>query len=119
MCALVILLEAPTSNGMVPFRRYQKRVSNIIDDVLEWSPTLAISGMMDKTTFGNATESSHSTFETGRPAGTAEEATTHHVNSDAGNAKVTSDDVEYEEIVDRGGKHTEADHHTQNGSNSH
>lgn len=30
--------------------RYQKRVSNIIDDVLEWSPTLAISGMMDKQT---------------------------------------------------------------------
>lgn len=28
--------------------RYQKRVSNIIDDVLEWSPTLALSGMMDK-----------------------------------------------------------------------
>ncbi|KAL2332885.1 hypothetical protein Fmac_014098 [Flemingia macrophylla] len=28
--------------------RYQKRVSNIIDDVLEWSPSLALSGMMDK-----------------------------------------------------------------------
>lgn len=28
--------------------RYQKRVSNIIDDVLEWSPRLALSGMMDK-----------------------------------------------------------------------
>ncbi|KNA19002.1 hypothetical protein SOVF_065620 [Spinacia oleracea] len=26
--------------------RYQRRVSNIIDDVLEWSPKLAISGMM-------------------------------------------------------------------------
>ncbi|KAJ8424749.1 hypothetical protein Cgig2_013530 [Carnegiea gigantea] len=26
--------------------RYQKRVSNIIDDVLEWSPKLALSGMM-------------------------------------------------------------------------
>lgn len=30
------------------FCRYHKRVSNIIDDVLEWSPTLALSGMMDK-----------------------------------------------------------------------
>ncbi|KAG5027439.1 hypothetical protein JHK86_023353 [Glycine max] len=29
-------------------RARQKRVSNIIDDVLEWSPTLALSGMMDK-----------------------------------------------------------------------
>ncbi|KAK9156145.1 hypothetical protein Sjap_003625 [Stephania japonica] len=28
--------------------RYQKRVSNIIDDVLEWSPRLALSGMMEK-----------------------------------------------------------------------
>lgn len=28
--------------------RYQKRVYNIIDDVLEWSPSLALSGMMEK-----------------------------------------------------------------------
>ncbi|CAL1409626.1 unnamed protein product [Linum trigynum] len=28
--------------------RYQKRMSNIIDDVLEWSPRLALSGFMDK-----------------------------------------------------------------------
>ena len=27
--------------------RYQRRVSNIIDDVLEWDPRLALSGMMD------------------------------------------------------------------------
>ncbi|KAJ3673015.1 hypothetical protein LUZ60_006389 [Juncus effusus] len=27
--------------------RYQKQVSNIIDDVLEWSPKLALSGMME------------------------------------------------------------------------
>ena len=37
--------------------RYQKRVSNIIDDVLEWSPRLALSGMMEKQqTVVNATE---------------------------------------------------------------
>ncbi|KAL5708184.1 hypothetical protein ACHQM5_019005 [Ranunculus cassubicifolius] len=37
--------------------RYQKRVSNIIDDVLEWSPRLALSGMMDNTeTIVNVTE---------------------------------------------------------------
>ena len=37
--------------------RYHKRVSNIIDDVLEWSPTLALSGMMEKQqTVVNATE---------------------------------------------------------------
>jgi len=28
------------------FARYQRRVSNIIDDVLEWSPKLALQGMM-------------------------------------------------------------------------
>ena len=27
--------------------RYQKRVSNIIDDMLEWSPKMAITGMME------------------------------------------------------------------------
>jgi translocation protein SEC62 len=36
--------------------RYQKKVSNIIDDVLEWSPKLALSGMMDKHAEDNATE---------------------------------------------------------------
>lgn len=37
--------------------RYQKRVSNIIDDVLEWSPRLALSGMMEKQqTVVNGTE---------------------------------------------------------------
>lgn len=36
--------------------RYQKRVSNIIDDVLEWSPRLALSGMMDKQTGVNETD---------------------------------------------------------------
>lgn len=38
--------------------RYQKRMSNIIDDVLEWSPRLALSGMMEKQqTVVNATDS--------------------------------------------------------------
>ncbi|KAK9152197.1 hypothetical protein Syun_010506 [Stephania yunnanensis] len=46
--------------------RYQKRVSNIIDDVLEWSPRLALSGMMEKQQHVvNATEfeSSNTTSE--------------------------------------------------------
>lgn len=42
---------------LIHFCRYQKRVSNIIDDVLEWSPTLALSGMMDKQAPFNASES--------------------------------------------------------------
>ncbi|WOK95477.1 hypothetical protein Cni_G04184 [Canna indica] len=37
--------------------RYQKKVYNIIDDVLEWSPNLALSGMMEKQQpVDNATE---------------------------------------------------------------
>ena len=39
--------------------RYQKRMSNIIDDVLEWSPSLALSGVMEKQTLVNATENSN------------------------------------------------------------
>lgn len=31
-------------------------MSNIIDDVLEWSPRLALSGMMDKQTMANETD---------------------------------------------------------------
>nr|GME04084.1 Translocation protein Sec62 [Ipomoea batatas] len=41
--------------------RYQKRVSNIIDDVIEWSPSLALSGMMDKQTVVNVTEHNNMT----------------------------------------------------------
>lgn len=41
--------------------RYQKKVSNIIDDVLEWSPKLAISGMIEKHTGANITEESNYT----------------------------------------------------------
>lgn len=44
--------------------RYQKRVSNIIDDVLEWSPRLALSGMMEKQqTVVNATNPDPNTAE--------------------------------------------------------
>lgn len=74
--------------------------------MLEWSPTLALSGMMDMTTGGNATNSSHPTFESSRPAGAAEEPVPHHVDDDLGTVKVTSEDVEYEDVVDHG----DADH---------
>ena len=49
--------HASLNNVLVLIYRYQKRVSNIIDDVLEWSPSLALSGMMEKQqTVVNATE---------------------------------------------------------------
>ena len=40
-------------------------MSNIIDDVLEWSPRLALSGMMDKQTMANETDSGKNTTDDG------------------------------------------------------
>ncbi|KAG5138562.1 hypothetical protein AAZX31_08G325300 [Glycine max] len=48
VAVLFILLLRHHAPDEAARARYQKRVSNIIDDVLEWSPTLALSGMMDK-----------------------------------------------------------------------
>jgi translocation protein SEC62 len=47
LAALVILLLRHHAPDEAARARYQKRVSNIIDDVLEWSPRLALSGMLD------------------------------------------------------------------------
>ncbi|XP_043722257.1 uncharacterized protein LOC122669545 isoform X2 [Telopea speciosissima] len=59
---LVILLLRHHAPDEAARARYQKRVSNIIDDVLEWSPRLALSGMMEKQqTVVNETETNHST----------------------------------------------------------
>ncbi|KAL5566658.1 hypothetical protein UlMin_029822 [Ulmus minor] len=57
---LVILLLRHHAPDEAARARYQKRVSNIIDDVLEWSPRLAISGMMEKQQTVNATEPNNS-----------------------------------------------------------
>ncbi|XP_028758737.1 uncharacterized protein LOC114717711 [Neltuma alba] len=48
VAVLVILLLRHHAPDEAARARYQKRVSNIIDDVLEWSPSLALSGMMEK-----------------------------------------------------------------------
>ncbi|XP_059665286.1 uncharacterized protein LOC132311404 [Cornus florida] len=48
VAVLVILLLRQHAPDEAARARYQKRVSNIIDDVLEWSPSLALSGMMEK-----------------------------------------------------------------------
>ncbi|KAK8630323.1 hypothetical protein V6N13_079121 [Hibiscus sabdariffa] len=53
---LVILLLRHHAPNEAARARYQKRMSNIIDDVLEWSPSLALAGMMEKQTVVNATE---------------------------------------------------------------
>jgi len=58
---LVILLLRHHAPDEAARARYQKKVSNIIDDVLEWSPKLAISGMIEKHTGANITEESNYT----------------------------------------------------------
>ncbi|WMV07133.1 hypothetical protein MTR67_000518 [Solanum verrucosum] len=55
VAVVVILLLRHHAPDEAARARYQKRVSNIIDDVLEWSPRQALSGMMD--TVVNVTDS--------------------------------------------------------------
>ncbi|KAJ9139670.1 hypothetical protein P3X46_030382 [Hevea brasiliensis] len=63
---LVILLLRHHAPDEAARARYQKRMFNIIDDVLEWSPRLALSGMIEKQqTVVNATEPNNS-FADGR-----------------------------------------------------
>lgn len=58
--------------------RYQKKVYNIIDDVLEWSPKLALSGMMEKQhPVDNATDINYTKDES--QAANAEELTDDNV----------------------------------------
>ncbi|XP_042451580.1 uncharacterized protein LOC122036347 isoform X1 [Zingiber officinale] len=46
--ALIVVLLRHHAPNEAARARYQKKVYNIIDDVLEWSPKLALSGMMEK-----------------------------------------------------------------------
>ncbi|KAG6400628.1 hypothetical protein SASPL_137469 [Salvia splendens] len=62
VAVLVILLLRHHAPDEAARARYQKRVSNIIDDVLEWSPRLALSGMMDKV---NETDYENNTTDDG------------------------------------------------------
>ncbi|KAH9605815.1 hypothetical protein KSS87_020409 [Heliosperma pusillum] len=48
--------------------RYQKRVSNIIDDVLEWSPKLALSGIMKQADVVNVTDFHNDTVSGSGPS---------------------------------------------------
>ncbi|KAM5584577.1 hypothetical protein ABKV19_004113 [Rosa sericea] len=63
LAVLVILLMRHHAPDEAARARYQKRVSNIIDDVLEWDPRLALSGMMEKQSLFNETEPSNATDE--------------------------------------------------------
>ncbi|KVH90367.1 Translocation protein Sec62 [Cynara cardunculus var. scolymus] len=60
VAVLAILLLRHHAPDEAARARYQRRVSNIIDDVLEWDPRLALSGMMDSMQSEvNGTESSN------------------------------------------------------------
>ncbi|XP_010555017.1 PREDICTED: uncharacterized protein LOC104824616 [Tarenaya hassleriana] len=48
VAVVVILLLRHHAPDEAARARYHKRMTNIIDDVLEWSPKLALSGMMEK-----------------------------------------------------------------------
>ncbi|XP_020574753.1 uncharacterized protein LOC110020836 [Phalaenopsis equestris] len=57
---LVILLLRHHAPDEAARARYHTKVSNIIDEMLEWSPKLALSGMLEKQqTMVNTTEKSH------------------------------------------------------------
>ncbi|CAN8258603.1 unnamed protein product [Cochlearia groenlandica] len=52
--------------------RYQRRMSNIIDDVLEWSPKLALSGLMENQPPVNITEAANNSSDAEVPDHTEE-----------------------------------------------
>ncbi|KAI4340534.1 hypothetical protein MLD38_025360 [Melastoma candidum] len=69
LSVLVILLLRHHAPDEAARARYQKRVSNIIDDVLEWSPRLSLSGMMEKQpTVPNVTETNPNFTDGSQPS---------------------------------------------------
>ncbi|KAL3647560.1 hypothetical protein CASFOL_008528 [Castilleja foliolosa] len=65
VAVLVVVLLRHHAPDEAARARYQKRVYNIIDDVLEWSPSLALSGMMEKQTVANVTDSTNNVTDGG------------------------------------------------------
>ncbi|KAF7816040.1 translocation protein Sec62 [Senna tora] len=93
VAVLVIMLLRHHAPDEAARARYQKRVSNIIDDVLEWSPRLALSGMMEKQqNVVNATGSGDSSSETSK---TSPEHASPDVNSD----KTFAEQYDAEEVI--------------------
>ncbi|KAK6925624.1 hypothetical protein RJ641_007343 [Dillenia turbinata] len=102
VAVLVILLLRHHAPDEAARARYQKRVSNIIDDVLEWSPTLALSGMMEKQEMVNVTESkpdftneTKGSFENVSPNGVDEETSSMQNEDDVIETMEDADDHEH------------------------
>ncbi|KAJ6755185.1 TRANSLOCATION PROTEIN SEC62 [Salix purpurea] len=106
VAVLVILLLRHHAPDEAARARYQKRMSNIIDEVIEWSPSLALSGMMEKqppvvnaTEPNDFTDSGRTESEKVPPAG------------DEGGETVSEqhDDEEIENIEDASDQHQHQD----------
>ncbi|KAK4419574.1 hypothetical protein Salat_2370300 [Sesamum alatum] len=95
VAVLVILLLRHHAPDEAARARYQQRVSNIIDDVLEWSPRLALSGMMEKQVV-NVTDSNNNVTD-GSKAGAETVAEPEYTEGDP-----VADQFEEEEIQDVG-----------------
>ncbi|KAJ8751222.1 hypothetical protein K2173_016403 [Erythroxylum novogranatense] len=103
---LVIFLLRHHAPDEAARARYQKRMYNIIDDVLEWSPRLALSGMMEKqnnvenATEANSTSANGSKTSTERvhPAnGSGETLSEQHADEDGNTGD--SDPEYYQESI--------------------
>lgn len=94
VAVLFILLLRHHAPDEAARARYQKRVSNIIDDVLEWSPSLALSGMMDKQNVTNGTGSTDAASQ-GSTTGPEHEAPT-----DSNDEKTFSEQYNTEEVIE-------------------
>ncbi|XP_057472666.1 uncharacterized protein LOC130761190 [Actinidia eriantha] len=82
VAVLVVLLLRHHTPDEAARARYQKQVSNIIDDVLEWSPSLALSGMMEKQqTVVNTTEPNNN-FTDGSPTSSEKASASDDIDND-------------------------------------
>ncbi|XP_023530426.1 uncharacterized protein LOC111793001 [Cucurbita pepo subsp. pepo] len=101
VAVLIILLMRHHAPDEAARARYQKRVSNIIDDVLEWSPRLALSGMMEKQqTVVNATNTNPDVAENQTGDSTGPDAV-----PDQPEAEII-DNVEHSDHYNQDGDHT-------------
>ncbi|XP_058073654.1 uncharacterized protein LOC131222549 [Magnolia sinica] len=97
----VILLLRHHAPDEAARARYHKRVSNIIDDVLEWSPRLALSGMMEKQqTVVNETHTNHSMD--GTEAAAEDVSASDNRNEDISLDRHDSEDNKSEDTINEG-----------------
>ncbi|XP_071709344.1 translocation protein SEC62-like [Rutidosis leptorrhynchoides] len=95
VAVLAILLLRHHAPDEAARARYQKRVSNIIDEVIEWDPRLALSGMMDSMQSDvNGTETNNNVTDGSNEKGASTEdlGENEHVNEKEDVTESTDDD---------------------------